>query len=173
MIGKFLSDFLYALLFLASSIILSFPLIKLVEVLPDRNPRKLRREGEYLFFYRTFPLITKRFFEKFNVFCEQLSSNNCNYYNSQKKIYIIILKKFNNHGQTIAIYSSRKFLISEEKLRNFIQTFALRLEKRASNQNGTLMIFTRTKKSPYFDWYWSDSKTRLQKEAFYDLIEDT
>jgi hypothetical protein len=85
------------------------------------------------------------------------------------------LKKFNKHGQTIAIYSPKRILFSEEKLKKFIKTFAFKLENRVLNQNGTLLMFTRTKKSPYFDWMWSwrCSRNWLQQDEVYDLIKDT
>ena len=123
---------------------------------------------------KIFPFVTKHFLEKFNISCERLSFLNYKFYNSQKKIYVIILEKFNNHAYTILIYSPKKVLFSQQKLRNFIQSFNFKLEKNTSNQNGTLLMFLRTKKSPYISWGGDpyNHKTRYQQKLFYDLIKD-
>ena len=180
---RFFVELGFVLLFWAFVILVSTIFIKLMKMLPkdvakiltEDNTQNFNRNATYLFSGRTFPLITKRFFENFNIFCEELSFYNYKYYNRQKKVYVIILKKFNKHGQTIAIYSPKRILFSEEKLKKFIKTFAFKLENRALNQNGTLLMFTRTKKSPYFDWMWSWRRSRnwLQQDEVYDLIKDT
>ena len=125
------------------------------------------------FGYKVLPLVTKHFLENFNISCERLPFLNYKFYNKQKKIYIIILEKFNNHGQTVLIYSPKKVLFSQQKLRNFIQSFNYKLEKNTSNQKGTLLMFLRTKKSPHI--YWGDMhsyKVQQQQKLFYELIKD-
>ena len=115
------------------------------------------------------------FFRRFQIFCEPLSKRNKIFYCKEKDFYIGVINVFNDKNKVMVIYApQKKNGFSRKNIKKLIDFYRMKEEYHCSNDLGTLLILSRTRKSiscRLESTYHSDYYQ--QQKLFYEFMDDS
>lgn len=115
------------------------------------------------------------FFRRFQIFCEPLSKKNKIFYCKEKDFFVGVINVFNDKNKVIVIYApQKKNGFSRKNIKKLIDFYRMKEEYHCSNDLGTLLILSRTRKSiscRLESIYRSDYYQ--QQKLFYEFMDDS
>ncbi|MBR5130584.1 MAG: hypothetical protein IKV03_05110 [Alphaproteobacteria bacterium] len=115
------------------------------------------------------------FFRRFQIFCEPLSKRNKIFYCKEKDFFVGVINVFNDKNKVIVIYApQKKNGFSRKNIKKLIDFYRMNVEYHCSNDLGTLLILSRTRKSILCrleSVYHSDYYN--QQKLFYEFMDDS
>jgi hypothetical protein len=115
------------------------------------------------------------FFRRFQIFCEPLSKKNKIFYCKEKDFFVGVINVFNDKNKVMVIYAPKKKNgFSRKNIKKLIDFYRMKEEYHCSNDLGTLLILSRTRKSiscRLESTYHSDYYQ--QQKLFYEFIDDS
>lgn len=115
------------------------------------------------------------FFRRFQIFCEPLSKRNKIFYCKEKDFFVGVINVFNDKNKVMVIYApQKKNGFSRKNIKKLIDFYRMKEEYHCSNDLGTLLILSRTRKSiscrlesvSHSDYY-------NQQKLFYEFMDDS
>lgn len=115
------------------------------------------------------------FFRRFQIFCEPLSKKNKIFYCKEKDFFVGVINVFNDKNKVMVIYApQKKNGFSRKNIKKLIDFYRMKEEYHCSNDLGTLLILSRTRKSiscRLESTYHSDYYQ--QQKLFYEFMDDS